>query len=181
VKKLFKHFKSSVGFTLIELLIVIAILGVLSAVVLVAINPVEQLAKTRDSGRIETVSSIGHAIQQYYTTQSSLPVVATWNTAIQTSGDVATNVTLPSGASHACTTNAKSFGGGSVCYNIAGNGTDFTVWTNLESGASNVRAGGGAACGSGTYPMVVYDSSAGKAGLVCAAAGSAISTGGTLN
>jgi prepilin-type N-terminal cleavage/methylation domain-containing protein len=40
------------GFTLIELLIVIAILGVLAVVVLVAINPIEQLARTRDGGRL---------------------------------------------------------------------------------------------------------------------------------
>lgn len=37
------------GFTLIELLIVMAILGVLAVVVLVAINPVQQLARTRDA------------------------------------------------------------------------------------------------------------------------------------
>ena len=39
------------GFTLIELLIVMAILGVLAVVVLVAINPIQQLARTRDTGR----------------------------------------------------------------------------------------------------------------------------------
>ena len=39
------------GFTLIELLIVIAILGVLAVVILVAINPQEQLARGRGGGR----------------------------------------------------------------------------------------------------------------------------------
>ncbi|KKP70072.1 MAG: hypothetical protein UR67_C0002G0192, partial [candidate division CPR3 bacterium GW2011_GWF2_35_18] len=33
------HFQNSLGFTLIELLIVIAIIGVLSSVVVLAINP----------------------------------------------------------------------------------------------------------------------------------------------
>ena len=53
------------GFTLIELLIVIAILGVLAVVVLVAINPVQQLARTRDAGRKSSVAQIGHAVAAY--------------------------------------------------------------------------------------------------------------------
>jgi type IV pilus assembly protein PilA len=58
------------GFTLIELLIVIAILGVLAVVVLVAINPVQQLARTRDAGRISTVSQLGHSVEAYYTSHN---------------------------------------------------------------------------------------------------------------
>ncbi len=56
------------GFTLIELLIVMAILGVLAVVVLVAINPVQQLARTRDAGRKSTVTQVGRALEAYYTT-----------------------------------------------------------------------------------------------------------------
>jgi|SRR3989344_4539014 len=55
------------GFTLIELLIVIAILGVLAVVILVAINPLEQLARTRDAGRISSTTQIGHALQAFAT------------------------------------------------------------------------------------------------------------------
>src|SRR3989344_1619231 len=58
------------GFTLIELLIVIAILGVLAVVVLVAINPVQQLARTRDAGRISTVAQLGHAAEAFYTSHN---------------------------------------------------------------------------------------------------------------
>src|SRR5471030_1471405 len=58
------------GFTLIELLIVIAILGILTTAVLVAINPLEQFARARDSGRMGSVDQLGHAVQSYYTAQN---------------------------------------------------------------------------------------------------------------
>ena len=64
------------GFTLIELLIVMAILGVLAVVVLLAINPAEQLARTRDTGRVSAVTQMGHAVQAYDTSHNAVyPVV----------------------------------------------------------------------------------------------------------
>ncbi len=57
------------GFTLVELLVVIAIIGILAAVVLVAVNPLEQLARGRDAGKLATVAGLGKAAQSYYTSQ----------------------------------------------------------------------------------------------------------------
>ncbi len=53
---------SDKGFTLIELLVVIAVIGILSAVILFAINPAENLKKTRDAARIQDIASIRKAI-----------------------------------------------------------------------------------------------------------------------
>jgi len=58
------------GFTLVELLIVIAIIGVLAVVVLVAINPAEKLRQARDSGRKSDISQIATALEAYYTGRS---------------------------------------------------------------------------------------------------------------
>ena len=70
---------SSSGFTLIELLIVMAILGVLAVIVFIAIDPAERLAQTRDTGRISSVTQIGHAAQAYYTANDgNYPETATW-------------------------------------------------------------------------------------------------------
>ncbi len=56
--------KNKKGFTLIEVLVVIGILAVLSAVVLVAVNPARQFKLARDSQRTANVSSLLNAIQE---------------------------------------------------------------------------------------------------------------------
>ncbi len=62
------------GFTLIELLVVIAILGILAAAVLIAVNPFERLAQTRDSGRKDSISFLGRATAIYYTSKLNIQV-----------------------------------------------------------------------------------------------------------
>lgn len=59
-----KYFK---GFTLIELLIVIAILGILAAAVLVAINPGKRTRQAQDAKRKNDVGAIATELQGYYT------------------------------------------------------------------------------------------------------------------
>jgi len=55
----------SKGFTLIELLIVIAILGILAAGILVAINPVAQMQKARNSQRKADLRNMQQAVESY--------------------------------------------------------------------------------------------------------------------
>lgn len=62
-----KNFVSALqrGFTLIELLVVIGILGILMAVVIVAVNPSRQFAQARDTQRKADLSAVTSAIVQY--------------------------------------------------------------------------------------------------------------------
>lgn len=66
--------RSRDGFTLIELLIVFGVIGVLTSIVLVAINPGKQLCVARNAGRKTTVREIGNALQQYAIREWQSPI-----------------------------------------------------------------------------------------------------------
>ncbi len=53
------------GFTLVELLVVIAMLGILSAVLVMAINPLAQIQRGRDTQRKSNLASIQSALELY--------------------------------------------------------------------------------------------------------------------
>lgn len=61
------------GFTLIELLVVIGILGVLSSLVLVAVNPSEQIHKAQDANKKIAARDFFIAITQYSAQKNALP------------------------------------------------------------------------------------------------------------
>jgi prepilin-type N-terminal cleavage/methylation domain-containing protein len=153
------------GFTLIELLIVIAILGVLATVVIVAVNPLEQLAKTRDAGRISAVTQLGHNLQAYSTAHDgTLPDESTtWLTDMQTAGTISSLppvVTYGDGTITQCTTNAEN----QYCYSSDGGTPPLAViaYTRLESLSNN------ALCTTpGDFAWEVYDTVSNRGGLVC--------------
>ena len=163
IKSLFKEFLSSKGFTLIELLIVIAILGVLAAGVLVAIDPVEQLNRARDVSRKSSVSQLGRALQAYYTANSAYPNVAGWNTTLTTSGEIKVFPTNP-GAPLApvCTAGVVV---SNFCYKTSPT-PDIIVYTHMES---KTEMNKGTCLGVAANTWYVYSSADGKSGLLCGA------------
>ena len=65
--------KNKKAFTLIELLIVIAILGILAAAILVAINPSKRIKQARDAQRKSDINVITNALIGYYTMIEKYP------------------------------------------------------------------------------------------------------------
>lgn len=63
--------KNVKGFTLIELLVVIAIIGILAAVVLIALNPVEFLKRSRDTQRLSDINTLQTAVKLFQTNNPS--------------------------------------------------------------------------------------------------------------
>lgn len=53
------------GFTLLEILLVVAAIGILAGIVILALNPAQQLAQTRDSQRQSDVNTILNGVWQY--------------------------------------------------------------------------------------------------------------------
>ena len=57
--------KQTKGFTLIELLVVIGIVAILSAVVILTLNPAELLKQSRDSNRLSDMATLKSALSLY--------------------------------------------------------------------------------------------------------------------
>lgn len=171
--------KKNTGFTLIELLVVIAVLGILAAVVLVAINPVEQFRRARDSGRKSVVSQLGNAMESYYTARAgsttatylipnALPPVNGWIDDLAAAGEVKASVIGGIPGNSDCVPNTGQFEDGpsnvGVCYGTASTNTKAYIWTVLESQSEDQK------CAIATeIAMYYWGSDNGRACLVCGA------------
>lgn len=151
--------RNNLGFTLIELLIVIAVIGILAAVVLVAIDPLEQLQRGRDSGRKSTLGQLGNSLQAFTTSrQGAFPNAGPgWLTELVDAGEIKKTPPDPQSSGLKCGLNSVN----GWCYTTAGGEAVVFVRLNSKSEISKC-----ATVGNNAYFR--FDSGVGNACLVCA-------------
>ncbi|MBI2442875.1 MAG: type II secretion system protein [Candidatus Levybacteria bacterium] len=142
-----KTHNSQRGFTLIELLVVIAVIGVLAGAIIVAINPVEQLKRSRDTARKSATGQLASAVSAYYVSKGgTYPTAnATWVSTLVTAGELKAapaTVTITAGGTSCASNNQSNY-----CYVMSGN--DFLVFTELEAVADSSK------CPSPPVPQVI--------------------------
>ena len=166
------HLQRIKGFTLIELLVVIAVIGVLAGIVLLAVNPAEQLRRSRDTSRQSAITQIGRSLQGYYTANNAAyPAQGTAAIGtLTTSGDLKvvpvnpTYATTPSVTCAAANLQSTTSPVSNYCYLLNAAGTDAIVYARMESGLNNNK------CSStSNIAWFVFSTATGKAGVFCKA------------
>lgn len=63
------------GFTLVEVLLVLFIIGIISVAIILTINPVEQLRKTKDASNRINAGTFSNAISRYQAVEEKSPII----------------------------------------------------------------------------------------------------------
>lgn len=149
--------KSRSGFTLIELLMVIAIVGLLAAIVLVGLSSAR--SKARDAKRIADLQALASAVQFYYEDTGHYPVSTTQISECAHAGNW-----IPDGADYTWSTkylsivprdpSEKCSGGSPTAYTYQSDGITYQMTTKLERPAPPLNANQGFAYNGSSFEPI---------------------------
>ena len=105
--------KTGKGFTLIELLIVIAIIGILAGIILVAVDPAKRLKDARDARRSAEVNAILNAVLNYTVDNKGILPAAIAST---------TNIMVIGSAGSGCDAICRTTATAAACADLGGAG-----------------------------------------------------------
>ena len=155
----------TIGFTLIELLVVIVLIGTLAGLVLFAINPLEQIARSHDASRKTSISQVGRAIQNYMVFNSTYPSPPNLQTSLTNTSDLNPFPSNPPGIVNSCSSTsgqgARNING--YCYNVSAEGSypyAAIIYSQLESAIESKNC-------PNKIAWYVWSSEVGGAGIVC--------------
>ncbi len=163
--KLDKSGHTSYGFSMIELLVVMLILSVLAVLVLSSIDTVNQIARSKDAGRITNVLQLGRGLSAYYVARNGqFPAQNNlWISTLKNSKEIANIPENPSysllgGGFPGCGTSANE---DDWCY--ATSGSAAVTFAPLNAKMNNDKCSG-----MGGQAYTVYATRAGRSGIMCA-------------
>lgn len=158
------------GFTLIELLVVIAVLGILASIVLVAVNPGENIARANDSKTKQSVTQLGSSLTSYYSTKQSFPTADTgWMSDLISGGDLNDRPSAPSVLCNPATAMDTNF-----CLQVSGNSA--VIYAQLSAKVEDSKCSS-----SSDVPYFLFDTSKGRACVVCGSPSDTFSPGVTCD
>lgn len=137
--------KMHFGFTLIELVIVIGIISVLSAVIMVVIDPTAQFQKANDTRRKSDLSQLRKVLEQYYQDVGRYPRydLATYQLKRLDGSTAAWGSSWPPYMSIL----PKDSGGRNYVYYGGTDGQSYWLYASLERGAKDPQVcNGGSVC-----------------------------------
>ncbi len=131
------------GFTLVELMVVIAIMGLLSSIVLASLNTAKN--QSNNAKRAADLLSMRTALELYYNSNNTYPVVSGWQSQCSAWGGVAANSVIPNLVTGGYMPSfpadpQMSASGNTCCYLYYSTGTSYKILDhNCPTGGPNAN------------------------------------------